>query len=337
MKEFELIHELSARSRPLEGLRRGIGDDAAVLEPGRFDLVTVDTMVEGVHFRLDYSTAWDVGWKLMATNLSDVAAMGGAPGPFFLAMSLGERFGRAEVDALLEGIEAAVKELVPAGFDTGLAGGDTTRSPGRTVLSLTLMGESPPTGAILRSGARPGDRVVLIGELGLAAAGLALLSSELPEEGLPDGAEALREAHRRPRAQVLAGALLGLHGLASALIDVSDGCARDLGHLLAGSRVGARLYTEHIPVRASLRRLAALMERSVWSWVLSGGDDYALLATVSPDRMGQLRQVAQEYGFEVADIGEVRTEAEGLTLFDVSGRPMELESVGYEHQLGPQE
>ncbi|MEL6182896.1 MAG: thiamine-phosphate kinase, partial [Myxococcota bacterium] len=300
MKEFDLIRVLAARTKPMEGLQQGIGDDAAVLEPGRFDLVTVDTMVEGVHFRRAWSTPRDIGWKLIAVNLSDIAAMGGAPGPYFLALSVGDSLCEADILALIDGMQEATAALVPEGFETGLAGGDTTRSPGPSVLTLTLLGESPPNGAIRRSGARPGDRIVLIGDLGWAAAGLALLDSGLPPEAWPSGAQHLVAAHRRPHAQVLQGALLGLHGLASALIDVSDGCVHDLRHLLEGSHVGARLNTAHIPVPDALRATSRALGVSLWDWVLAGGDDYALLATVSPEHMGQLWQLAREYDFTIS-------------------------------------
>jgi thiamine-monophosphate kinase len=335
MNELEIIAKLAARARDVEGVRLGIGDDTALLEPGRFDLVTVDAMVEGVHYRPEFSPPEAVGWKLLARCLSDVAAMGGAPGPYFVSMSLGPDVAADFVDRLMDGMDAAAAELVPAGFETGLVGGDTSRTHGPTVLSMTLMGESPPAGAVTRAEATPGDRICLIGDVGLAAAGLALLDSdgESGANGSKVWAAAI-EAHRYPRAKVREGALLGLHGIASALIDVSDGLAGDLRHILDRSKAGARIALDRLQISAELRRLAAKLDVPLLEWVLSGGDDYALIAIVSPDHTVQLWQLAEDYDFEVHDIGEIRGEQEGLIVVDAAGEPVQFEVLGYEHHVG---
>jgi len=161
--EFELIDRIAARFSSAEGVTVGIGDDGAVIDPGRFDLVTTDTMVEGVHFRRDWSSAEDIGWKLMATNLSDIAAMGGGPGVAFLNLTLPHDEQASFVDGLLEGLALAIEALVPPSFTVSIAGGDVTSTFGPAVLTLTLMGESSPAGPVLRQGAVPGDRIVLFG------------------------------------------------------------------------------------------------------------------------------------------------------------------------------
>jgi thiamine-monophosphate kinase len=336
MNELEIIARLAERAKSVEGVRLGIGDDTAILEPGRFDLVTVDAMVEGVHYRPEFSTPEAVGWKLLARCLSDVAAMGGAPGPYFLCMSLGPDVGDDFVDRLVNGMEAAASEMVPPGFETGLVGGDTSTTHGSTVLSMTLMGESPPAGAVTRAEATPGDRVCLIGAVGMAAAGLVLLEKgEDKRDGpVPEVWTAAMAAHRYPRALVREGALLGLHGVASALIDVSDGLAGDLRHILQRSHVGARIHLDRLPISVELRRLAAKYDVPVLDWVLGGGDDYALVATVSPDRTVQLWELAEAHGFQVHDIGEIRGAREGLTVVDAAGVPVELKHTGYEHRVG---
>lgn len=338
VKEFAIIEELRSRSRPVDGVTLGIGDDTAILEPGRFDLITVDTIVEGVHFRRDWSSPEAIGWKLLACNLSDIAAMGGAPGPYLVAMAIGPAVDHAWIEGVFRGMEAAAEAFVPAGFETGLIGGDTTQTSGPTVLSLTLLGEAAPAGAVLRSGATPGDRICLIGGVGESVAGLRLLEHFEATGRSLDTAEEhharLINAHRYPAAMVKEGALLGLHGLANALIDVSDGLAQDLGHILRASRVGARVESHRLPLSSDARRAASELGASVVDWGLSGGEDYALVCTVSPDRAAQIFELAEEHGFEVRDIGEIREEREGFRIVDASGLDVSPSSRGYEHRFG---
>ena len=176
MREFDLIGQIIDRMGRPEGVRLGIGDDAAQLGEG-WDLLAVDTMVEGVHYNPSWSTGADVGWKLLACNLSDIAAMGGEPGQYLLALSLGPGADDAFVGGLIEGLSEAAEALAPGHGAVGPIGGDTTRSPSATVLSLTQLGRSCARGAVVRSGTRPGDRVGVVGPLGAAAAGLAALSA----------------------------------------------------------------------------------------------------------------------------------------------------------------
>ncbi len=331
--EFDLIEKIVAAFPAPEGVTLGIGDDGAVLDPGRFDLVTTDTLVEGVHFRRDWSSAQDIGWKALATNLSDIAAMGGGPGVFFMNLSLRRDEDEAFIDGLLEGMASACQELVPDSFRVSVAGGDTTATTGPAVITITLLGESSPAGPVLRSGAVPGDRIVLFGHTGLSAAAVAILSGEVSADA-GDYPELL-EAHRRPRARVHEGALLGLYGIPSALIDVSDGLISDLGHVLKRSKVGASLETHNLPRHEALRRLADRTGVDLLPWMLAGGDDYELLVTIPPARMPKLWELARRYGWDVYDIGEVRAADEGLRLIDPRGQRISLERTGYKHFEAP--
>ena len=137
--EFELIERIAAMFETPEGLTLGIGDDCAILDPGRFDLVTTDTLVEGVHFRTEWSSPEDIGWKAVAVCMSDIAAMGGGPGAFFLNLSLGPAADTAFVDGLLDGIRAACNELTPESFEVAAGGGDITASPGPTVITIFVI------------------------------------------------------------------------------------------------------------------------------------------------------------------------------------------------------
>lgn len=330
--EFELIDKIAARFTSAEGITVGIGDDGAVIDPGRFDLVTTDTMVEGVHFRLDWSSPSDIGWKLMATNLSDIAAMGGGPGVAFLNLTLRADLDDAFVDGFIDGMAQAVDTLVPSSFTVTIAGGDVTSTSGPLVLSLTLMGESSPAGPVLRQGAVPGDRIVLFGYTGLSRAGLALLNGEL-DAPLEDYPAALR-AHKRPQPRVHEGALLGLYGVPSALIDISDGLAQDLGHLLKKSQVGASLETHNLPRHEELTRLAQATGVDMLPWMIGGGEDYELLVTVPPARMPKLWELARRYQWDVYDIGEIRAKEEGLRILDAKGQRLNFETLGYRHFQG---
>lgn len=328
--EFELIGKIQARFQAPDGVTLGIGDDGAVLDPGRFDLVTTDTMVEGVHFRRDWSSAADIGWKLLATSLSDIAAMGGAPGVFFLNLTLPTDLDAAFVDGLLDGLDAARRALVPPSFEVSVGGGDTTSIRGPIVLTLTLMGEASPAGPVTRLGAVPGDRIALLGPVGLAAGAVALLSGEYPGAS-PDDFPTMLAAHRRPTPRVHAGALLGLFGVPSSMIDVSDGLIQDLGHILKRSGVGAAIETHSLPRHPEQIALQDGFGANILSHMLSGGDDYELLLTAPPSRMPKLWELARKHGWDVYDIGEVRGADEGLRVLGPTGQPLEGPWAGWTH------
>ncbi len=328
-REFDLIERIGELFEQPEGVTLGIGDDCAVLDPGRFDLVTTDTMVEGVHFRRDWSEASDVGWKALAVSLSDVAAMGGGPGAFFLNLTLGPDADEDFVDGLLRGMKQACEQLIPDGFEVSVGGGDVTATDGPSVVTITLLGEASPAGPVLRSGAVPGDRIVILGPTGMAEAGVDLLSGryEVDPADFPD----LLAAHRRPQPWVHAGALLGLYGIPSALIDVTDGLAQDLGHILERSGVGASIETHNLPRHAELVELCDRVGADVLTYMLQGGEDLQLCMTVPPARMPKLWELARREGWDVFDIGEIRGPEEGLRVLGPDGEPLDVDTVGYEH------
>lgn len=327
--EFELIERIATIFDQPEGVTFGIGDDCAVLDPGRFDLVTTDTMVEGVHFRREWSSPVDIGWKALAASLSDVAAMGGGPGAFLLNLTLGPQDDEPFVDELLSGLKQACDELIPEGFQVSAGGGDVTSTSGSTVITTTLLGEASPAGPVLRNGAVPGDRIIVLGPTGAAAGGVEILS------GRCDVDEAqytnLLEAHRRPRPRIREGALLGLYGIPSSLIDVSDGLAADLGHVLESSSVAATIETHSLPRHPELIALGEAADIDVVELMLTGGEDYELLITVPPARMPKLWEVARREEWDVYDIGEVRAPEEGLRILGADGKELDFDSLGFEH------
>jgi thiamine-monophosphate kinase len=328
MREFELIDQIRRRFERPDGVVVGIGDDAAVLEAGRYDLVTTDTMVEGVHFRRDWSSAAQIGWKALAVSLSDIAAMGGEPGAFFLNLTVAPG-----QDSFVDGVLGGLAEICEAysveGATVSVAGGDVSATDGAAVLTTTLLGRSPADGPILRGGAQAGDRVVVLGPTGLAQAGVDLLAGRLEVD--PQDFGELLEAHRRPRPLVEAGRLVGANGLASALIDTSDGFGQDLGHILEQSGVGARVEVDRLPRHPQLDALCHQTESDPLEYMLAGGEDLQLCMTVPAAKLERLREVGAQAGFEVFDVGQIHADLEGVRFVGPGGDPVELDVLGYQH------
>jgi thiamine-monophosphate kinase len=283
----------------------GVGDDAAVLDGGL--LLCTDVLTEGVHFDLRWSTPADVGWKALAVNLSDVAAMGGTPRAAVCGVVLGA--GRkGEADEVAAGLMAAAAEL-----GCPLVGGDTVVGAALTV-TVTVVGDSPAGGPVLRSGAAPGDSVFVTGPLGGSRAALAALR----KGGEPDPVSLARL--RRPVPRIVEGLTAAAAG-ATAMIDLSDGLSSDLAHLCRASGVGARLEASAIPVGPG----AAVDD------ALSGGDDYELCFTAAdPVRVAEAFAAT---GLHLpAPIGSITGGGEVL-LGTPSGGTWPLAPSGWEHSV----
>lgn len=329
--EFELVSRVADTFEPPDGTIRGIGDDAAVLESGRFDLWTTDVLVEGVHFRRDWCSDEAIGWRSLVASLSDIAAMGGRPGPYVASIGLGDDVDDTTFEAFARGWRRVTDAMAEPFEAIGLVGGDTTSTLGATFLSIALLGKIAGDDPILRAGAEPGDRIVLVGSTGASAAGLALLRGELEAE--PEEHPELLEAFRRPRAWSRIGAELGRLGLPSAMIDVSDGLAADLGHLLASSDVGAHVDIDALPWPPALTRLVETRDCDPIPWLVGGGEDFALLATVPEERMETMRARADAEDWPMTDIGVIVPSRKETTLVD-RGRELEIREFGYEHFRG---
>jgi thiamine-monophosphate kinase len=246
----------------------GPGDDAAVLAaPDGRVVATVDVMVEGRHFRRDWSTGYDVGRRAAAASLADVVAMGGRPTALLVGFAAPADLDATWVDALADGLrdEAA---LVGA----SVVGGDVTAAD-LVAVSVTALGDLAGRPPITRAGARSGDQVVVVGRLGFAAAGLALFEAGRPEHPLT-------AAHRRPEPDYPAARALAEHGHVTAMVDVSDGLLADLAHVADASGVAIRLDSHRLPVPPELAAAAAEIGADPLLWVATGGDDHAFAATV---------------------------------------------------------
>jgi len=322
--EFGLIRMLTAAQSAGEGVVRGVGDDAAVLQPspGWQLLAACDMMVEGVHFSRALTDPFDLGWKLLAVNLSDIAAMAGRPRWGLIGLGIPND---AE-PASMHKIYAGVNELA-AVYGVAITGGDTVKAP-CLFLSLTMLGEVPAGRAVYRSGARPGDYVVVTGCLGSSAAGLQLLlrAVEVPA--------ALRErmisAHLRPNPRVREAEMLAASLGIGAMLDISDGLAGDLGHLCRESGVGAEIWPERIPIDPDLPLLAELLGQSVGDFSLFGGEDYELLLAVPPTAVAKLPELAERLKLPLTVIGQC-TAAAGVIELVEGNRRRVLERGGYDH------
>lgn len=266
MEEFELIADIT-RDLPVgDDVVLGVGDDAAVLRPAGDVVVTTDMLVEGIHFRQNWTTPFQLGRKAVAVNVSDVEAMGAVPSSVVVALGVPAEIGADWVRELSRGVR---EECERAGVS--LVGGDTTAA-GQVVVSVTAIGNLQGRAPVLRSGANPGDVVAVRGRLGWAGAGLAVLQRGF---GSPKELVAEQQCPTVPYGQGRAAALAG----ATAMVDVSDGLLADLGHICDASGVGVALSTQHFELPEPIQRLSAATGVSPWNFILGGGEDHALAAT----------------------------------------------------------
>lgn len=328
MGEFELLARIRERL-PVGGPRMhlGSGDDAAITVPGGATATSVDALVDGVHFRRDIASPAQIGHKALATALSDLASMGAEAGEAYVVLGLPPDFGEEECIELLNGMTALASET-----GTELAGGDLTRSD-QLFLAITVVGHaSDPRALVQRAGARPGDALVLTGEIGAAAAGLELFNNQNPEADFAfKGAmaaqkaksvmEVLVERQLEPTPRLAAGRALARAG-ATAMIDLSDGLGADAKHLAEASGVKLEIEAEAVPLAPAAVALSRTMGRDPWP-LLSGGEDYELLACVSPDRMEEATAaVRSKEGTALTKVGEVRA-GSGVEIRLPDGRLLE--------------
>lgn len=326
--EFGLIDRI-ARSLPPpgEGVIVGIGDDVAVLRNSdRYILATCDIQVEGVHFLRDKISPYQLGRKVVAINVSDIAAMGGLPRYLLVSLVLPKETEVEFVDGLYEGMR---EECSCWGAE--IVGGNMAHSPDGIIVDLFLLGEVEPDHLLRRSGARVGDRVLVTGTLGDSAAGLALLMH--PEATCPDiHREFALLRHLTPTPRLGEGRTIARSGLATAAIDVSDGLASDVGHICEMSGVGVRLWADALPISDTARAIAEVVGADPLEWALFGGEDYELLFTAPADRAeGLTRWVREETGTPVSIIGEIVPPDEGMVLVRGDGSTLPLRKGGWDH------
>jgi thiamine-monophosphate kinase len=308
-------------------LIKGIGDDAAVLRPrGGFDLVvTADLLVEGVDFRLDknWTSPRDLGHKALAVSLSDAAAMGARPRFCLLSVGVPRALWRGR---FLENFYEGVRSLAEV-YGVRIIGGDTSRAPEGVVIDSVVLGEVRRGRALTRGGASVGDQIFVTGELGGAAAGLKILESVGVRTSFKGAERGLVLRQRRPGPRVEWGALLSEKGLATSLVDLSDGLSSDLAHVCRESGVGARVEAASLPVDPLLAR-AGVGAGEALKLALDGGEDFELLFTAGPRQAARLpREVG---GVHVTRVGEVTGERGKVRLVR-DGKARMFKPGGFEH------
>lgn len=336
--EFDFIRDIQrkAAAQLAADLVLGIGDDAAAWREhsGRESLITVDLLVEEVDFKLEYMPPSWLGHKALAVSLSDIAAMGGAPKFSLLTLSISHNL-KSQISNLKS--ENFWKEFFDGYFELAashnvlLIGGDISSAPDRLTLDSIVIGHCGAGKAIRRDGANVGDAVYVTGSIGASAAGLKfLLSGERVEEATNVIQSALR-AHLRPEPRVEFGRRLGELGLATAMIDVSDGLAQDLGHICDASRAGAVMEFDAVPVAEAARLITANADEA-FEFAVSGGEDFELLFTTNQSREAELMKLAADCRLRLTQIGKVVERSQpNSVLIRRNGKIKPLSIRGYDH------
>jgi thiamine-monophosphate kinase len=296
----------------------GIGDDAAAWRTDKgIQLATVDTMVQDIHFSLDTITWRELGWKSLAINISDIAAMGGVPEYVLVALALPETTDAADVTALYEGMIELAKQSHAA-----IVGGNVSRAP-QVSITITVFGSSVNGNILRRSAAAPGDIIAVTGHPGSAAAGLEMLTKKLQFKA--PATEYLRSAFLHPIPRIEEGRLCVKHGIKAA-IDISDGLLADLRHICEASRVSARINVDSLPVHPAVTEHFREKARGL---ALSGGEDYELLFTGTAGNVENVKAAAK---LPVTAIGEITAGTPGnIELHDALGKSIKIEKSGWQH------
>ncbi len=327
--EFELIDRIQ---RIIDGagykpglLIHGIGDDAAVFtpEPGYEMVVTCDSMVDGRHYLKEHMTPIEIGRRAMVMNISDIGAMGGIPLYALVTLGLTSSETVNEIEEIYRGF---LQELEP--FNASIIGGNITKTAGNTFIDITLIGKAKRQFLTLRSGAKPGDALMVTGYPGSSGAGYRLIT-----DGISQSLEnkTLIDAYLRPVHRAREGHSLAVSGLISSMMDVSDGLSGDLYHICETSSAGAEIWEEKLPVSTSIRDISNLYEKTPADFILSPSDDYELLFTCAPQNIERVEGILAEFDCPVTHIGDIVPMAQGMTLINSNGERKPLNKKGWDH------
>ncbi len=311
----KMVHEQMAPPKPLI---LGIGDDAAAWQgDASTQLATVDSVIQGIHFSLDITPWKELGWKALAINLSDIAAMGGVPKYALVSLAVPDDTEVDDVTDLYQGMIELAQQ-----FGVAIVGGNISSSP-IVAINITVFGNARSQDKLLtRSGAKVGDKVAVTGYLGAATAGWEMLTKGLQID--PEASAFLKSAFLHPYPRIAEGQLLVDTGVKTA-IDISDGLISDLNHICKASQVGARIEVDRVPVQPAVK--ANFGDRAL-ELALSGGEDYELLFTASTEVIDKIRTKAP---CPITVIGEIVGKADKITLVDRNGNPFSLSKRGWEH------
>jgi len=325
--EFGFIKKISRGCliRP-DSIVKAIGDDAAAFttDPARISLITTDLLVERIHFLRNAISGFDLGYKSLAVNLSDFAAMGGIARESFVSIAIPEDCPLEYLEAVYDGM----KDLA-ARFDVNILGGDTTRSIIDLIINVVVHGTVARKEMLCRDAAEPGDVVFSTGYLGDSRAGLHLILNNIPTD--TEDLQALYRAHVLPEPHLDEGRFLASQPGTHAGIDSSDGLSSDLGHIAEDSQVGATLYSDKIPVSEPLLKFCSRFDYDPIEYALSGGEDYTLLCTIAAESAQETAaKFRAEFKRPLFLIGEI-TDRSGLTLTFPDGSSKSIAPTGWNH------
>jgi thiamine-monophosphate kinase len=329
MGEFTLIDRIRKILPAAEDkdLLVDIGDDTAVIrmDARRALLVTCDIQVEGRHFRFEHITPYQLGRRAMAVNVSDIAAMGGKPTYALVSLGLPATFPVGSYDRLFEGMR---DELQP--HRARIVGGNLARTKDCLVVDITLLGETDPSRVLTRGGARVGDRIFVTGKLGASGAGFQVLT--MFGKKFPARFKDFVKSHLLPTPRVDAGQRIAHSGVATSMIDLSDGVASDLFHICTRSGVGAEIHEDRLPLPENIGEIAEKSGRSVMYLALHSGEDYELLFTAPPRiPVQKVQSITGPSGVPITEIGKIVGRDDGYCLVDSRGRRTPLTPTGWDH------
>ena len=317
-----------------ENLLMGISDDAAVYRPtpGKLQLLTTDAFAEGIHFDLTYTSLKHLGWKVLAANFSDLAAMGAIPRYATVNLALPGKFSVEMVEEFYAGAAQACKT-----YACLIVGGDTITSPANTMISISVAGEAEPSRIVYRNGARPGDYACVTGHLGGSLAGLKILQREKQRfrqsgnagkfhPNLEPYARAI-EKHLMPKPRLDISKLMNEQVTVNAMIDISDGLTSEVHHLCTASGVGASIYEHNLPVEQVTQAIAGELSESPVDYALYGGEEYELLFAIADDEFEKL----QRFTNDVTIIGRFTKKEDGIILVREGGEHASLQFGGWDH------
>jgi thiamine-monophosphate kinase len=318
--EFAFIQKISPKRSSSQDIIVGIGDDAAIVRPNiNTDIIACkDTMVEGVHFKRETMSPYHIGYKALAANISDIAAMGGIPTFYLVSIVIPPSWEEDELVEIYEGMEelAGIHEMA-------LIGGDTVSTKGPLVVTVTVLGKVEQGKGLKRSDAKPGDVIFLTGTVGDSAAGLHILLSDNTKDMKYDS---LVRRHQQPLPQVEAGRMLALFSSVSAN-DISDGVASEAIEIAEAS--GVKLIIDRYLLPLS-KEILTFGEEQAYKWALFGGEDYELIGTTSPENWEQIEVAFNEKNLAITKIGVVQ-KGTGKAFLQIGEETLELKKEGYNH------
>jgi len=327
--EFSLIERIKklVPKASEDNILLGIGDDTAIIKISaqKWLLATCDIQIEDTHFRIRRSSPYQMGRRAMTVNLSDIASMGGKPTYALVSAGLPPNLEVKNFDDLFRGMSDALVE-----HSAFIIGGNLAHTADKLIIDVFLLGEISPNQILLRSGAKPGDRVFVTGTLGASAAGFYVLENY--QKDYPEKFTHLVLSHLEPIARIETGMEIARSGYATSMIDISDGLAGDLKHICDDSNAGAEIFARNIPFPEAIDELADTISKNKLDFALHGGEDYELLFTMKPDTYSQvIEKIATETKTKITEIGRIVSKEEGYNIITTKNQRLPLQPKGWDH------